>query len=239
MIDLGLLMSIIVVFAAVSATERFWPLTTVAADHGFIDTVMWPAVAGLVTGRLATLLLDDRSSIGSLRDMAVIRSGVEFWPGLLAAAGLAAWAAHRDRVDGAARLADLAPITLMGYGGYEAACVFRDGCFGPLSSIGLRPDGLGARMFPMGIAMGLAAVAAAAATRRMLVQRRRASAVVAFSAASLGLIKAAGSIWLPHVGEGPTRQQATSIAVAVFGAMAYAAIVAVDQRSNQPVGVSP
>ena len=238
MIDLGLLMSAVVVFAAVSVAERLWPLTTVPADRGFVDTVMWPAVAGLVMGRLATLLLDDRTSIGSLRDMAVIRSGVEFWPGLLAAAGLAAWAARRDRVDGAARLADLAPVTLTGYGVYEAACVFRDGCFGPLSGIGLRPDGLGARMFPMGIAMDLAAVAAAAAARRMLVQRRRASAVVAFSAASLGLIKAAGSVWLPHIGVGPTRQQATSIAVAVVGAMAYALIVAVDQRSDQPIGVS-
>lgn len=238
MIDFGLLMSVLVVIAAAWVAERIWPLTTVPADRSFLDAALWPAVVGLAVGRLATLVLDDRGSLGSMRDMAVVRSGVEFWPGLAAAAAVAVVLARRSGTEGASRLADLAPITLVGYGAYEAACVFRDGCFGPLSSVGLRPDGLGTRMFPMGIVMGVAAVGVAGVARRMQTADRPPSEIVAFALASLGLVKAAGSIWLPHVGSGPTRQQAASIVVAVVGSLAYAVFVAATRPGQEPVGVA-
>ncbi len=45
----------------------------------------------------------------------------------------------------------MAPLAMIGYAGYEAACIFRDGCFGPDSPIGLRPPGLTTTMLPIGI----------------------------------------------------------------------------------------
>lgn len=51
---------------------------------------------GLLVGRITTLALDDPNSIGSPLDMLVIRSGVEFWPGMAAAARVAAWQARRQ-----------------------------------------------------------------------------------------------------------------------------------------------
>lgn len=236
MIDLGLLMSVIVAAAAVWTAERRWPLATVPSGQRYLDTVMWAALAGLAIGRLAFLLIEDRSSIGSLRDMTIVRSGVEFWPGLLVAAGVAALSASRSGVGGAARLADLAPITLVGYGTYEASCLFRGGCFGPLTSVGLQPDGIGSRMFPVGIAMGAGAVAAAAAIQKMLVGGRQATAVIALSLTSLSLIKAIGSIWLPDVSEGLTRQQASSAAIAVASLLTFVALLVGGQRASQAAG---
>lgn len=236
MIDYGLLMSAIVTIVAVWAAEQVWPLRTVAADAGYIDTVMIPAFVGLVVGRLVTLALDDPGSIGSIRDMLVIRSGVEFWPGLLAASLVAAWAARSAWTRGSDRLADLAPITLVGYGAYEASCLFRDGCFGPHSPIGLHPDGFDVTMLPVGLTMAAAAVASAATVRRLQDSTWPSSAVVAAAVAMLALVRATGSIWLPHVGTGPTRQQSTSILVAVAAGLICAGILTADRR-RQPVPV--
>ena len=170
MIDYGLLVSIIIGLGLPAVLIHWWPLTSFGDPVGFIDAVLGPALAGLAVGRLTTLLLDDPSSIGSISDMLIIRSGVEFWPGVAAAVIALMWSANRAGLPLLVRVADLAPVTMIGYAGYEAACVFRDGCFGPDSPIGLQPPGLAATMLPVGwfmaVAVALAAVMVRALARR-------------------------------------------------------------------------
>jgi hypothetical protein len=233
-IDYGLLMSMIVGFGVPTLLINWWPLSTYDEPVGFLDVSLGPAFAGLAVGRLTALALDDPSSIGSITDMLIIRSGVEFWPGVAAAIGLLVWSAFRAGVPVLARLADLTPLAMVGYAGYEASCIFRDGCFGPETSFGLRPPGLSTTMLPIGILMALGVLAAAFGIREM--RRRDVGNLLVLLSAGIAVasVRAVGSIWLPHVGDGLTRQHLTSIAVAAAAAIGLAAgtIAAKPHRSE-------
>ncbi|QGG94172.1 hypothetical protein [Actinomarinicola tropica] len=229
MIDFGLVVSLIAAIGAPALLAIRWASYD---DWGsnFLDDVTVPLLVGLVTGRLVTLALDDPNSIGSLSDMLVIRSGVEFWPGVAAAAGVVAWQANRAHRSPLERLAALAPLALVGYAAYEATCVFRDGCLGPVSPVGLRPPGLQTTMLPVGWLMAAATLAGAVIVHR-LQDRVRPTVVVATAAAIVAAVRSLGSVWLPHVGDGMTRQHQTSIAVLL---VATAALVAAASRSVGP-----
>jgi len=235
-IDYGLLMSMIVGFGVPTLLINWWPLKTYDEPVGFLDVALGPAFAGLAVGRLTALALDDPSSIGSISDMAIIRSGVEFWPGVAAAIGLLLWGAFRGGVPLLDRLADLAPLAMVGYAGYEASCIFRDGCFGPETSIGLRPPGLSTTMLPIGLFMAVAVVAAAVGIREL--QRREVgpSFVLLSAAVAVAAVRAIGSIWLPHVGDGLTRQHLTSIAVVAAAVVGLAATRVVAKQEPQQKG---
>ncbi len=225
MIDFGLMVSIIIAFGVPTLVASWWTIRSTEGPVGFLDVAIGPAFAGLAVGRLTTLALDDPASIGSISDMLIIRSGVEFWPGVAAAVAAAMWSARRSGDSPADRIADLAPLAMIGYAGYEMACVFRDGCFGPESPIGLRPPGLSTTMIPTGWLMGAAVVAAAVAVR-ILARRGRATSVIVFAAtASVASVRAVGSIWLPHVGDGLTRQHVSSLVVAAVSITAAAVVL--------------
>lgn len=217
MIDFGLVVSLIVAIGVPALLAARW--TSGGESSTFLDDVTAPLLVGVAVGRLVTLALDDPSSIGSLSDMLVIRSGVEFWPGVAAAVAVVAWQARRAGRPLAARLAALAPLALVGYALYEAACVFRDGCLGPVAAVGLRPPGLRTTMLPIGWFMAAATVAGA-----VLVQRRRDRVrplvSVAAAAVVVASVRSVGSVWLPHVGEGITRQHRTSIALLALATVA-------------------
>jgi hypothetical protein len=234
-IDFGLLMSMIVGFGVPSLLVNWWPLTSYDEPVGFLDVALGPAFVGLAVGRLTALALDDPSSIGSISDMLIIRSGVEFWAGVAAASLFVAWGARRSSVDPLFRLADLVPLTMVGYAAYEAACVFRDGCFGPESSVGLVPPGLSTSMLPVGLFMAVAVAGSAVALRRVALNGAQPVLVVLLGALSVATVRAIGSIWLPHVGDGLTRQHLTSIVVAVLAAaLVVATVVLLRQRSDSP-----
>jgi hypothetical protein len=224
MIDYGLLVSIAAAFLVPSLVAKWWPLRTVEPGVTFIDLAFGPAVTGLVVGRLFTVALDDPGSLGRLPDMLVIRSGVEFWPAVAAAAAVATWSAHRAGTGIADRLADLAPLAMVGYGAYEASCLFRDGCFGPASPLGLRPDGFSTRMVPVGVLMAVAVGAGAWAARRLGDRPDRHLMTVGASVAIVALVRAIASIWLPRVGEAMSRQQLTSVVVAATAGLGCLAL---------------
>ncbi|MEO6627124.1 MAG: hypothetical protein ABIP03_01000, partial [Aquihabitans sp.] len=165
-----------------------------------------------------------------------VRSGVEFWPAAVAAVLVVAWSGHRDQVKPIARVAALAPFALVGYGAYEAACLFRDGCYGPVSPVGLTPNGLTTPMLPVGILMGVGAVAAAVFVSRQ--QRRGWSpgAVLWAAVTSVGLVRSLGSVWLPKVGGELSRQHRTSILVTVLaGLLTASGLVRVARRPIEKV----
>ena len=236
MIDFGLLVSMIIAFGVPTLLGNWWLVTGRDEPVGFLDVAVGPAFAGLAMGRLTTLAFDDPNSIGSISDMLIIRSGVEFWPGVAAALALAILSANLGLVPITRRISDLTPLAMVGYASYEAACIFRDGCFGPGSPIGLRPPGLTTTMLPIGWFMA-AAVALAAVGIRTLVSRRYPTTVVVLAAVfAVSSVRAVGSVWLPHVGDGLTRQHVTSIGVAAVAATAAATAVARStvQRPSQP-----
>ena len=226
MIDNGLLVSMLIAFGVPTLIGNWWRVTGGGEPVGFLDVAVGPAFVGLAVGRLATLALDDPNSIGSISDMLIIRSGVEFWPGVVAAVSMVMLSANRGAVSISRRVSDLVPLAMVGYAGYEAACIFRDGCFGPDSPIGLRPPGLTTTMLPIGWFMA-GAVALAAVGIHALASRRYSASVVAFAAVfAVSSVRAVGSIWLPHVGDGLTRQHITSVAIVAVAALATAVTTA-------------
>lgn len=149
-----------------SLVERWWPLRT-GIHSSYTDLVILPVVVGLLVGRLVNVAFDAPGSFGRIGDLLIIRSGVDFWPGALVAVALVAWGGRADGVGVVARLADLAPLALIGYAVYEGCCLFRDGCYGPAGSIGLRPPGVATTMFPVGLAVAVVVVAVAVAVRAL------------------------------------------------------------------------
>lgn len=234
MIDYGLLISMILAFAVPELARHRWPLHSYPEDARFLDVALGPAAAGLIVGRITALGLDDPNSIGSLSDMAIIRSGVEFWPGVATAVAILAFGSRRAGLEPLTRVADVAPLAMLGYAAYEASCVFRDGCFGPQSPVGLRPDGLTTTMAPIGWFVALAVVVGAVGIRHLA----RRPAVPAWTVATLAVTVVAaarsiGSIWLPHVGDGLTRQHQTSIAIAVAATLVFCAGLAFPRYESQ------
>lgn len=238
MIDYGLLVSLVAAFGVPSLVGWWWPLDDAPRSAGadepptFLDVALGPAFAGLAVGRLTTLGLDDPNSIGSLSDMVIIRSGVEFWPGVVAAVGVTLWAEHRAGLPRLHHLAGLLPLAIIGYAAYEAACVFRDGCFGPATDVGLRPPGVSTAMFPVGWLMAAALIAAALLVRGLASRVRSRTVVVAAATAAVAGVRAIGSIWLPHVGEGLTRQHVTSLVIASTAALVLAIAGATARQSE-------
>ena len=236
MIDYGLLVSVLLALGVPSLAMRFRQPATYDVQVSALDVMLVPGLVGVAVGRLSTLAIEDPRAIGKISDMLVVRSGVEFWPAAIAAVLMVAWSAHRDQVPPIARVAALSPFALVGYGAYEAACLFRDGCYGPVSSVGLIPAGLTTSMVPVGILMGVGAVAAAVLVSRQQRFGWPPSAVIWASVALVGLVRSVGSVWLPKVGGDLSRQHRTSILVTVLaGLLTASELVRSARRPSEKV----
>jgi len=182
-----------------------------------------PVFAGVLVARLVAVALDDPSTLGRPKDLLLIRGGMEFWAGALAAVVVAGIGAHRAKVPVLARLGDLAVYALVAYAAFEATCVLRDGCFGPLSPIGIRPRGLGAPEFPTGLFVGSAVLGLAVVVRRCA--RQSGGMAVWFTAGGLAFIRFAAAFALPRIGTGPSRPQveagAVTVATVVVGGIVW------------------
>lgn len=222
MIDIGLLASIVIVLLIPAVFVPPWPSS--AAASGLIDTSSGALILGLLVGRIVAVAIDDPGSLTSLNDLIVIRSGVEFWPGVLAGLGWIARSARRDGVAPTLRIAALTVPALIAWACYEATCLVRDGCPGPVTSLGLRPDGLVQRMFPIGLAVATAAVGGALITRHLHRRGMPSLQVVTLAVALVAAIRSVASIWLPHIGKGLTRQHRTSILVLGIAATLFVAL---------------
>lgn len=93
MLDIGLFASGVVIWVVLMLAARWAPLH----DHGarpVVDRLMMPALAVLLVGRLVAVLLEDRNSLRSIPALLVVRSGVEFWAGVVALIALLTWSGH-------------------------------------------------------------------------------------------------------------------------------------------------
>ncbi len=238
MIDFGLLLSVILAFGVPSLLAQRWPINSFGSDGSgqhitFIDAVLASGAAAVVVGRMATLILDDPSAIGKIHDMLIIRSGVEFWPGVAAAAAWSAFGAQRAGVGPLIRMSALLPLSMIGYAVYESSCVFRSGCGGPVSGMGLRPDGIGDRIFPVGIVMGLAIVLGAMMLHRSTQSNISPAVLVSSGILVVAGVRSIGSFWLPKLGDTLTRQHKTSLVVAVLAVVLLGVTWFRDRRRTQ------
>ncbi|MAT05889.1 MAG: hypothetical protein CL424_12695 [Acidimicrobiaceae bacterium] len=231
MIDVGLLLTMAVAIGLPALVARWWHLATVDTSIGFFDVAVGPAFAGLAAGRFVAVAIDDPNALTSLSDLLIIRSGVEFWPGVVAALAVAAWGAHRAGVAVVDRWSDLTPLALVGYAAYEAGCLVRDGCFGPSAAVGLTPSGTATTMVPVGV-LAAAAVAGGAVVLHREQRRRTSGLIVAGGVFVVAAVRSIGSVWLPHVGDGLTRQHWSSLVVA-FASIVVA--VGLGGRAPRPV----
>lgn len=235
MIDLGLLVSVMIAMSVPSAFQR---RLGVRAPDSLFDLMVGPGIAGVLGGRAVAAALDDPNSLTNLKDFLVVRAGVEFWPGVVAAALWLALRAHRDCDALPYRLAQISGPAVIAYGFYELACVVRDDCFGPPSVVGLRPSGLGTVMFPVGLAMGLVLVVGGAAVARLWTGGWSALRVVMVSVGMVAVVRSVGSFWLPDLAPGLTRQHQQSIVMAVVALALLAAFsLRSSSRSQEPAGL--
>lgn len=238
MIDRGLLLTMVLMAAAVGAADRRIRRMRTGIEP-ILALASTPVLVGLAVGRLAAVILDDPATLRRPFDLLLIRGGVEFWPGV--AAGLAAcWlSARRDTGRPFGRLAELAPFGLWAYATYEAACLLRDGCFGPPSAVGLRPGGTGEPQVPVGVLVGLAvAVLGAVLWRRRAIGSAATQVVIAVT--GLAAIRAAAGFLLPNVAAGLTRPHRESLVVAALGLVALAVLPFLPSRPEiRPYEVPP
>ena len=219
MIAFDLVLSAVAGLGAAWLARRAAP-PRVLSSSGLLDAFVSAAVVGLLAGRIAAAALDDPSALSRLGDLLIVRGGVEFWPGVAFAAALFGHMTRREPGGLVERLVDAAPAALVGYAGYEAACLVRDGCYGPASPIGLRPPGMADAMVPVGLVVAAALLGLAWTVRRLA----RGPHALAAAVAGLASIRAVAAFWLPHVPGSLTRAHAESLAVAAAGWAALAAL---------------
>lgn len=225
-IRLGLVVILTIVLTSVAA--RWWWSDGMDDNGSTLSDLAWvPLLVGVVSARVATVLVDHPAGIVSLKEVMIIRGGTDFWIGV--AAGVAAIGLTvKDRYGVVPRLALLAPFGLIAYGVYHAGCVIQDGCPGPASSIGLAQSGIYQTVFPVGLIGGLVAVVAG-----LWFMRRPPSVspmiVVAVLLAVLAVIRLTVSVLTPSLVAFPSRDQALSV-VAIVAAAGVATADLVERR---------
>src|SRR3546814_1865250 len=133
------------------------------------------------------------------------------------------WSLRRGRRDVVLGLAELAPFLLWAYAAYEASCVLRDGCYGPVSAFGLIPDGLQTRQLPIGLLVALAATALAFALRQLWSLTPGGKVLLAVG--GLALIRSVAAFWLPRIGSGLTRSHVESLTITAAVVVAAGAML--------------
>lgn len=214
MMDRGLLASLVAVVVVVWAAER-WILQR-PGQASVLDVGATPLIIGIVVARLTAVLLDDPSQLGRPADLLIIRGGVEFWAGVGAAAAMLAWTARRASVNPLSYGAAIVPAALTGYATYSIACVVRDGCFGPVSPVGLVPPFGGPRLLPVEIGVGLLLGWVAWALDRWC---SFPSVTIGIALSAVAIVRLLTAWMLPRLDTGFTRLEFESIGVALLAGL--------------------
>ena len=221
--DVGLLLTMLIVLGGVLVTLRAAPPTAVDRAQ-LVELISTPLIAGLIAARVVFVLLDHPASVFRIRDLMVVRSGMEFWAGVVVALVWVLARARRsiDRAGALVTLAAAAPYLLIGYALYEASCLVRDGCFGPVANVGLIPRGLDSTMVPVGLLVGAALSVAALVLRQAWTLEAEQTVLCAFVV--LGGVRLVASWFLPAFGSSRVeRESAVVFVLAVSGLIVVSA----------------
>lgn len=215
--DTGLLLTLLIVVGGVQVVIRVAPPAGVDRAQ-LVEFVSTPVIAGLVAARVVFVVLDHPASVFRIRDVMVVRSGMEFWAGVVVALLWVLTKARRpmDRGEVMVKLAVAVPYLLAGVALYEASCLVRDGCLGPVSTVGLVPHGLDSAMVPVGLLVAGALGVTAVVLRQA--GTLEADQTVLCSIAALGGVRLVASWFLPAFGPSRVeRESAVVFVVAVIG----------------------
>lgn len=233
--DTGLLLTVLIVLGGVHLTLRALPPP--AGDRGqVIELVSTPVIVGLIAARVIFVLLDHPASVFRLRDLMVVRAGVEFWAGVIVSLAWVLVRVHRAdaRIGAMVTLAAATPYLLIGVALYEASCLVRDGCLGPVARVGLKPNGLGSTMVPVGVLVAVALGVAALVLRRA--RTRKPAQTVLGALAILGGVRLVASWFLPAFG--PSRVERESAVVFVVSSIALVLSAVRRRPSRRPAFAS-
>lgn len=180
------------------------------------DLILGAAVAGLITGRLAAMVLAGTSPFAHPGDILIVRSGVDTG---FASLGALAFVGFVSREHLAMAFDAVAPAALAGLGGWHAGCLYRGACLGTSSSLpwAIAQEGSPVTRHPVEIYAALLFLAAALLFLRWL--RSGSGVPGAIGTAGLSL---AGAIRLiteplrPSLGPGPVGWYGVAIAVGII-----------------------
>ena len=221
--DVGLLLTVLIVLGGTQLVLRIAPPTAFDRSQ-LVELFSTPLVVGLIAARVVFVLLDHPASVFRIRDLMVVRSGVEFWAGVVVAMVWVAVKGRRSpgRADAVVKLAAAVPYLLVGVALYEASCLVRDGCLGPVASVGLVPNGLGSRMVPVGLLVAGALGLAAVVLHRAWMLEAEQTVLLAFVV--LGGVRLVASWFLPDFGPSRVeRESALALVLSVCGLIVYVA----------------
>jgi prolipoprotein diacylglyceryltransferase len=196
-------------------------LGLVPAETGSLsDLILGAAVTGLITGRLAAMILSGTNPITHPGDILIVRSGVDTG---FASLGALAFVSIASRRHFAATIDALGPAAMAGLAGWHAGCLYRGACLGTTSSLpwAVAQDGSNVTRHPVEIYAAFLFLAAALGLLWWL--RRGVRSLGAVGAVALGI---AGAVRLateplrPSLGPGPIGWYLAAIVIGVIWVLA-------------------
>ncbi len=200
----------------IAQVEKRWGL--IPSETGSLsDLIVGAAVAGLLTGRLAAMIITGTNPLTHPADILIVRGGVDTGFASLGALTFVAVAARRNLPP---TIDALGPPALAGLAGWHAGCLYRGACLGTGSSLpwAVAQEGSNVARHPVEIYAALLFLAAAALVLWWL--RRGVRWVGAAGATALGMagaIRLATESMRPSLGPGPVGWYLAAIATGIIG----------------------
>lgn len=207
-------MEFTLLFAALTAVAAGWVATRLDVpeeDRSQVgELLMGAGFAGLVTGRLAAMLIDGVNPLTNPAGLLIIRAGVDTGFATLGALGFALWTTRLSP-----RLPNLAAApALAALAGWHGGCLWRGTCLGAPTALpwGWAQTGSAVSRHPVELYTALALAAAAVVVTRL---PGRSWLRVGVSLAAAAGIRLATEPLRPRLGRGPMWWYVAGVAIGV------------------------
>jgi prolipoprotein diacylglyceryltransferase len=196
-------------------------LGLIPAETGSLsDLILGAAVSGLITGRLAAMVLSGTSPFTHPGDILIVRSGVDTG---FASLGALAFVSLTSRRRLAATIDALGPAAMAGLAGWHAGCLYRGACLGTTSSLpwAVAQEGSTITRHPVEIYAALLFLVAAFVLLTWLRGGVSFSGVIGAAALAIaGAIRLMTEPMRPSLGTGPIAWYVAAFAIGLGGLLA-------------------
>jgi prolipoprotein diacylglyceryltransferase len=186
---------------------------------GLNDLIIGAAVTGLITGRLAAMILAGTSPFAHPADILIVRSGVDTG---VASLGALAYVSITSRRHLLVTMDALGPAALAGLAGWHGGCLYRGACLGTASPLpwAIAQEGSNVTRHPVEVYAALMFVAATTVLLWWLGREVRSPGMV--GAVALGLAGAIRLVTEPlrlSLGSGPIGWYLAGIGIGLAGGL--------------------